>query len=228
MAITPISQVSFGSYSKRDNASIKRKNNNNCGYSQSPLSRTIPAALLLAMTPVNNVNAQNVIKEGMTYNFQKEIYDGKYVNEYEYREIQDFINSDKSSMVLKFTSIDNDDIPEIAKIIYKKQNIQNINYADTIKNAIADTKVEIKVSGLVLEQNKDAKFTKNKKHNDYNYYAIGDFISERIYYDKENPNIRLGKPQIIRDKDVKVPISKEIYNVLADTMGDRIQYLKND
>lgn len=223
MAISPIG-VSF-----RNNHNIsfesrkENKNKNHDKFVSSPL-KAVPLAVLLAMSPLNSVDAQNVIKEGLTEN-KVSVYNGKETRIYNYTQKVSPIDHITIPDVLEFTSRDGDDIPEGVRLKRTERFGTNVTIDGVNNKAVLQKDNNLNITSLMVEHVTDTRNGEVKKYDVY--YAVGDNLTKSTYFDRENQSVILGKPKRGKLINSKIGISENLYNIIADTMGDKITYTES-
>ena len=193
----------------------------------SPL-RAVPLAVLLAMSPLNTISAQNVIAEGLTENKVSVYDDGTKRKIFKYEVELPEIMAKNNKMTLIFNSTDGDDIPE--KVVLNKVSKTNSNYTDEngerIKSIIKETEI-MQGKALKIEHITTKDMLGNTQQYDA-HYLVGGVIRSVTHFDREDENIKLGKTKTFKSQDAKISISQDLYKKIAATMSKNIDYIEEN
>ena len=225
MAISPINSVSFKNNYNLSFEGNKKKNHAGNHPVSSPYVKAVPLAVLLAMAPLDNTYTQNLIQENKTTVKVYNRSDGTTTKIFTYEEKDPNVIQTLDSLKLIFTSYDGDNKPEVVKYVTEKtdytskkdENGNKIKLIRKEKETVTCTALEKRIA-------KDTDML-GKPFTVVGHYLHGNSMRMLSTYDRENPNIKLGKTQIIRNDNCVIPISENMYNKIADTMNDKIQYI---
>ena len=218
MAISPINAALKNNYNLSFEANKKNKHKNPTHSNTSMTLKAIPLAALMAMAPINDAYSQNVIKEGLTTRREITNLDGTPAATFVYN-IPGPLK--RTSQKLIFTSSDGDDIPEEVRHIETEKD-EPVNYRD--ENGVSHRALlnaTYRFTGKTLVR----KHYKSSDGGYYHYYLRGYARNVSKYTDRENPEIviRPFKETIV--PDAEMPLSKKVYDIISDTMGDKIERL---
>ena len=175
---------------------------------------------LLTLGSINTVNCQNLIREGKTVNEVRTMPDGTKSALFTY------VEEDERRILFKlnFISDDGDDKPESVKYITTDTIAREYRNKDgQIVKALMKRKSIFTCKALKTKiMHREDLF--GKPYTYTNHILLGSEIKISHFYDRKNPEIFLGS------KTAKIPntvmnISEYLYNIIADTMGDNIQYI---
>lgn len=219
MAISPIG-VSFKS---NYHAGFTGRKENKSSHGTSSL-KAVPLVVLLAMSPLNNVNAQNLITGGKTVNEVTTNVDGTKSALFTYVEEDENAKSPYDDIKLIFKSDDGDNKPESVKYIrtstmartYRDKNGKDIRALRKQKEIYTCEALKTKI--IHREDLYGKPYTTTA------HYLLGGSIIISKFYDRNNPEIFLGS-ETAKNPNAIMGISESLYNQIADTMGDNIKYI---
>ncbi len=222
MTIRPISSVSFnGSYNKLSFEGKKDRNPNRSSSVSNTL-KAIPLATLLAMSPLNSVDAQNRALESQ-FGFRTEITqtsDGHERAQAEFIYPNAFPSGTDSKLLL-FSTDDNSDDFEKAVLDYTKKMKTRKNIKGEMREVIHEEQNIFTVKALKVV-NVSKKMSNGTVDHYKEYYADGNLNILRLYRGLDNPAPLEVK--FLKRGDSEVEITDLLYNDLKKILGDNIEY----
>ncbi len=211
MAISPITNISFTS--RKRTANRQERELNGANYSSSSSLKAVPLAALIAMSPLNPVNAQDLITDNnivATSTYKKAVPDFNGVS------------SNPCEILFISTDGDNDDIEKVRLVF------NNTYYEDvSVNNAIKEMKFDVIKQIDVAELEKCREITKYDYMPDKTYYAYyvsgAAEVSRSNYYNDNGEFVNKGKSSVKKDS-YKMEITKDLYDYLLNLLGDNVKH----
>lgn len=184
--------------------------------------RTILSAVLIAMSPFNDVDAQNVIKENIAKGRKAQLMDGSFAKYFEYEDVNVVVGHPKCEIC--FFSKDGDDIPETATIKYNIFATRHIMIDGKRTPVMTKTRHIIKVKGLRIVNVTDTLLNGEVTH--YKQYrVVGHEFIYRWSVDKDNWEKNVNCLFKKERENSETEIFDDFYYRLSATMGDNLEYL---
>lgn len=220
--------ISYSNYHTPAFEGRKKENNNNNSHRHiSNTLKSVPLATILAMSALNNADAQNVLKSPeYRGKIREEVYTSPLTNAKEkaFTYIDNnFVSADKKREVddckAEVSFIDNnlDDVPDEVMIFY--------NDTDTIAGKIIKCEIGLMPTTLkvvnVTEKDKKGAVTDRYKE----YYINGGYVN--------NETIKTLDGKLVKEteevkKNFDMQVTPQFYKKISDTMGNKLKHITVD
>lgn len=210
MAIKPIINISFTSKRRTENQPKRRSDGANYGSTSS--LKAVPLAALIAMSPLNTINAQDLMTDNIvaTSTYKKAVPDFNG------------ISSDPCEILFISTDGDDNDIEKV-RLVFNNTYNKDISVNNTVKEMKFDVIKQIDVAEL--EKCKEiTEYGYIPDKTNYFYYVSGAAeISRSNYYNDEGEFVNKGK-SIDKKDSYKIEITKDLYDYLSNILGDNVKH----
>ena len=215
MAISPINAALKNSYNLSFEANKKHKQKSSSHNNTYMTLKAIPLATLMAMAPMNEAYSQNVIHSPETTVKISNNADGSVTKMFTYP----LFSPGDTDNKLIFLSTDGDDKPEELKYIMKFDGPMGYNKDGVRLRARLKKYEQLQVRAL---KHRTFKSGNNRDH----YEIVGRLIGYRYFTDRDDPSIKLSEVTKFDEPDCSMMTSEEMYNLIKDSMGDKIEYIE--
>lgn len=226
MAIAPVNSVSFRKNYNQVNFEGKKKEKSS-GMHVPMAVKAIPLATMLAMSPLNEINAENVIEAGKTEVTDAPITNAPKNKTFTYYTDYAVKRAWPETVTVEFDSYDGDRKPESVTLHYRHNRtggtmINGVRTPLIIKDLKRLDVFEVKVVNVKRECF-DGTIVDDKKE----YYAVGLLAYHRKKYNEDGSTL-------IEDQGVEMKsnheeeITPSFYKKLVDTMGDKLKQTSVD